>query len=272
MKVSTHIDWVTATSKNPIDPLFGETMGERIRGVSNYDYGHETDFCRYYYGHGNQGNMVVMSGDNLDFARKKVGLTDSEIIGIVKGYKCTRIDYAMDLYDSGLSSKMLESMLLSGVLNPRSRTFTLISDPLGVRGDTLYIGSRKSVAKLFRGYEKSKKEGDQLGRFRLELQIGKDGGSGGAMSSLSEKESDQEISCEMIGVIGAFLNHDDSDSELKSALSEIPVKYKVENKTDTNTREWLEKVALPCLIKEMKNDPEFSDNVVRFINDSIQSW
>jgi len=272
MKTTCHIDWITLTTKISLKPIFGEVFGERVRGVSNYDYGYDTPFARYYVGSEKQGNMVVMSGEKLDFSRKSIGCTECELVGLCANFKCTRIDYAVDLYDSGITAKALESMVLSNVLRPRSKTYTLISDSLGERGDTFYIGSRKSVAKLFRGYEKSKQVGNFLDQFRLELQVGKDGGSQNAINSLLEKSDDIEVSSEIAGAVSAFLNHDDSNSVLKQALSQDKVRYKVENKTDTNTRMWLESVAIPSLLKEMRSDREFSDNVVAHINKEIGNW
>jgi len=265
--IQTKIDWITITTKERLIPLWGETFGERVRGVSNYDFGYITPTGRYYFGSKEQGNMSVFSGENLDNIRKYHDASELDIAQICSKFKCTRIDIALDAYGYGITSKMLEKWAIDGIIKPRSKTFTLISDSLGVRGDTFYIGSRKSVSKLFRGYEKSKQQNDFLERFRMELQIGGDGGSMNALTSLASNESVDSISKEMQSVIGGYLNHTGESEILKDVLGREITKYKGIDKHKNDTRKWLETMVLPVLKREMLADESFHESVVKFLNE-----
>jgi len=270
-RIEVKIDYINCTWRGERGTLLGETDGKRGRGFLGYDESFQTDIAMYQYSDkgSKQGHMVTLAGQALDALRRGMDCNEHEFLPLFEGLKCTRIDVALDAYDCTLTAKGLEKLWLDGLIKPRAKQGTIIADSLGERGDTFYLGSLESRSgKLFRGYEKSKKEGDQLSRFRMELQLGSEGGANDCLQSLLALPSQTSIEHEMHGIISGYLKPVSYDNEVGKLLSTNLVSYKIANKHATNRRKWLESQVLPALKEEMDSDIEFYNNVVKYLCDT----
>lgn len=266
-RVEVKIDYINCTYKGKRATLLGETDGTWSKGLYAYHSQLKTSVATYQYGDNRQGHMVTLAGQSLDDLRRGLDCNEYELLKLFDGLKCTRIDLALDAYGFGLSSKELERMWLGGEIKPRAKTGTMIADSLGVRGDTFYLGSLENRSgKLFRGYEKGKKEGNQLDRFRMELQLGSEGGANDCLVALQSKESQEAIEDTIKYAISGYINNRKKDNVLTDILSSEVVKFKVSNKHKSNRRKWLEGQVLPVLKEEMDKDEDFAIAVANFLN------
>jgi len=251
VKLSAKVDYLTLTSKGEIVIDLPEMKPKYLQGMMHYDSRVETEL--YVHHTGQQGEMLVLSGSKLDSIRREMGLSDLEILKRVTAEKCTRIDFAVDVFESNLTAIGLETLWVQGQLKTKTKQGTLIRDTKGIRGDTFYLGSLETRQKLFRGYEKSKKEQDFLDRFRLELQLGKEGGAIQAHKALLSVDDTAPY---IVGSLRSFLSPV-KGTEMDSILSAEQVKAVVGRKEDSNTQKWLLGMVTESIIKESYKDPEF---------------
>lgn len=116
------------------------------------------------------GHHVRYTGQCLNKVRKLQQVTDIEILKLhaEQAGKITRLDLALDAYDSGLDILKLYNLAMSGDCATRSRTIGYF-EKNGAK--TTYVGSRSSECML-RIYEKAAKEGDyETDWIRLELEL-----------------------------------------------------------------------------------------------------
>lgn len=110
-----------------------------------------------------QGCMVVMSGDTL----KRLDDVSVRIQALMhRGWRCSRMDVAFDVYNSGVTIDALADAYLSAHPAPRIRKAGFISSG---GGSTLYIGSRYS-SKMLRCYDKGREQKTSLDWIRLEME------------------------------------------------------------------------------------------------------
>lgn len=263
---NTTIDYLTVTWKGRFEFLFGESKWDNTRPLFGYESGLVTNIGLYCRGDNAQGNICVLSGLSMRVLREKAGMNDLQILKHVVTRKVTRIDLAVDIFDSHLSAKGLERMYVERQINPRSRQATIIADTNGERGDTFYLGSLKSRTRLFRGYEKSKQEKSFLNQFRLELQSNKDGGSDTLAKNLSsENETLADLQYDIEGAIVDFLK----PSRGCYLLECLDGNYKLPRVIDRHknkTQKWLYEKVLPTLKREMDRDIDFANKVAELLN------
>jgi len=269
MSVTAHIDWLSLSWHGDFNTLFGENTEKQGKGLGAYLYSVKTEFATYQAGDKKQGNFIQMTARDIAKVRASWGMSDLEMLGVIGERKCTRIDIAVDAMDYGLTAKGLEDEYILGLIKPRSKTATLVSDTDGIRGDTFYIGSLKTRQKLFRGYEKGKQLQSWLDHFRLEVQLGSEGGSIPAYNLLRLSVDDSAVSKAMAGTVRAMLNPE-KGSALYPVLTEEPIKYRVENSHVSNRRKWLDTQVLPVLKAEMDNDTEYYNYIIRRLTDTLE--
>lgn len=110
-----------------------------------------------------QGVMVVLSGDTL----KRIDSVPVRVQALLcRGYRCSRMDVAFDVYNSGVSIDALAEAYFEAHPAPRLRKAGFISSG---GGSTLYIGSRYS-SKMLRCYDKGREQQTSLDWIRLEME------------------------------------------------------------------------------------------------------
>lgn len=110
-----------------------------------------------------QGVMVVCSGDALS----KLDRVPDRIKALFAGgFRCSRLDVAFDVYDSGVSVDRLASDYFSLHPQPSIRKASYVASG---SGSTLYVGSRHS-SKMLRVYDKGKQQQTTRDWVRVEME------------------------------------------------------------------------------------------------------
>lgn len=110
-----------------------------------------------------QGVMVVCSGDTL----RKFDSVPGRITPLFEsGFRCSRLDVAFDIYDSGVSVDRLASDYFDLHPQPSIRKASYIASG---GGSTIYIGSRYS-SKMLRIYDKGKQQQSPRDWIRAEIE------------------------------------------------------------------------------------------------------
>jgi len=266
-RVEVKIDYLNFTWHGERATLLGESDGVWSRGLYAYDSQLKTSIATYQFGDARQGNMVTLAGTALDDLRRGMSVNEHEFLGLFDGLKCTRVDLALDAFDYGLTAKALEKMWLDGLIKPRATQGTIIADSKEIRGDTFYLGSLKNRAgKLFRGYEKGKQQSSFLDHFRMELQLGSEGGANECILALRKEPTQFDVEYNIRSTISGYLKPQEGAGVIGDILSDDFISYKVANKHASNRRKWLETQVLPVLKKEMDGDIDFANAVAKFLN------
>ena len=159
-----------------------------------------------------------------------------------QGGKCSRIDLALDVFDSCLSIVALYEDLVQGRALTRVLNYTLLK----AQGDgtTLYVGSRSSEAML-RIYDKAKEQGvlDNWKRIELECKGDKANYVANTLAELPDEEIVKQAKRFIVGIV-TFPN-----SCWSKMLRTEGTKIGVANKKQTDTAQWLLNVAAPSLGK-----------------------
>lgn len=190
MKISHHIDWITATRKfapHELDDLgslrdtywtaFQEFTAldgdrqwvlERVPQQRFYDYAFRDKntgvVLNIAEGGNNKGLLIVYSGKSLSRGQKGERVIQS-LLGL--NYKITRLDVAFDVIDSGYDTMAIADKYEREVGVRGKNTYSVISS---AHGSTLYVGSRRSP-KMVRVYDKGKETKTDLDWLRLEIEF-----------------------------------------------------------------------------------------------------
>lgn len=181
MKTDVRIDWIAATfpaGTNQFDAYPSEIYSaEWIECVPARGYTSARQFVPYGVTESinpdrpEMGIHVVYSGAALTRLAEK-GVSPLTILTHIAnaGGRCTRLDVALDVRDSGLNLAYMQNEFEAGNVRSNARKITPVGRIIGSQG-TLYIGSRTSEA-FMRVYDKAHEQGrgdeDWL---RIELEL-----------------------------------------------------------------------------------------------------
>jgi hypothetical protein len=177
------------------------------------------------------------------------------------GAKVTRIDVAIDVFDSGLKIGSLADALKWGEARTSSAKHMLIRGSDG--GETLYIGSRQSE-RFCRIYNKAAErlaqgaDNDQSSDWiRIELEVKADK----AKALFHTLTNDDQLPHETIQAwIKAFIDFPD-EKVWRAILGRDNVRMEISHRKLTNSRKWLLGTVCDAIAKELVKDPSFAPEI-----------
>lgn len=176
MELEYSIDYLSVTTKDNVSslrhPKLPVRVKERGRGMFGYNQVLDYDDGRFEaYSTTRpdvQGRLMTYGGSALRRCAE-YGLSTLDVLRWHHAmlHKMTRVDFAIDVYDSDLDIFALKDQKQSGKIDTNSKSFYFADDTEG--GVTFYIGYKRP--KMVRIYDKAKEQGiDGLNWKRIEGQ------------------------------------------------------------------------------------------------------
>lgn len=256
--ISAFIDWISVTHKSGFNQKHAnlDLTYQNARGINGYTVGkrYTTGVLEYYNpAQPRMGVHIVYSGKVLAHIADDYGVSRDEVLQFhtTLGGRIARIDYAVDIKNHNLDLTSLWEQLESGQAITKSSHSRTQSGKN--RGDTVYVGSRKSRKKLLRMYDKAKELGDFVSDYkRIELECRADV----ARNSTNVYQNSGYKANVISGMVRAFCDFPLS-KVWTSILNAEPEKIPVGDKTTGNTEKWLLEQVSPALARTMIDNPEF---------------
>lgn len=262
MDVSAFIDWISVTHKRT-----GKHLPEMLPSTHQTTGGRNGYTTGKLYTSGvveminperpDMGIHIVYSGKVLQSIADNYGVSRDDVLRhhTTTGGRISRVDFAVDIVDSGLQLSNLWEQLENGSACTNSGHSRTQSG--NDKGDTVYVGSRKSRKKLVRCYDKAKEQGDFVSDYiRVELETRQDVARNAAKMYQDNGYTGDTIT----GMIKKFV--DFPDYKLWTEIFEAePMKIPVAPSGDGQTETWLLKQVAPALARVLIEDGDF---MVRF--------
>jgi len=276
MNVSTSIDWITASTpqlREPNEVLPTASWGKMEHGILHYQCQKidSDSSARFLWSPdvAGRGSCCILSGSAIQFLRRFSQLEPDKLIPHLAklGFSATRIDVALDIYNSGVSVRQIYDELMWGNIKVPTRSITLITAHAGsMTGETMYCGSRESERYL-RVYDKgleqnSAKAGEWI---RIELEIkGKRAKAAFAMALASNEAT--LVASELSSFVSSDLQW------WKDALKgfyALPVS--MQSRPISNRRKWLLGQVSMALANELRDDPNFWETLRVSVDDLVMN-
>ncbi len=231
--------------KDQLWPNFISASGKEIRPIQHYTHGLEiSNGGRVFWNERRpqMGRHVIFSGQCCDI----IGVNLKECLSFVhlQGYKTTRLDLAIDVFNTNLSLSHMESLILRRELKTHAQVAPNIRDLLGT-GKTVQLGKAGSGSFL-RVYDKAAEQKTTDGQTWIRIEISY--GARKAKSALEAYLRDNNIA----GMVQDYVQFP-TWRKWNRILSgpKVAVRYA---KTQTNTRKWLLNSVAKTIAKEMLFD------------------
>lgn len=275
-KTGVCIDWFSCTlpyhAEIPKSPYFAQfdERYEDLAGMHGYNRGRRYNDGRILLFHETRhemGRHWIFSGSTLNELSER-GCVPYQLIKayIGAGGKATRLDLAVDCWDTGLSLDKIEALIKAGEFDASSRKFSRVNGIGDTPGHTIYVGSRQSeqCARLYDKAAETGKGGDWI---RLETELkGERAQFAAAMIAREGARKTSDLAVSVLRGLIDFPGYDTWNEVLNRDKFMIPKS----NKQQSNTKEWLlNSVAstLGRLLAKEKNDDfwfRFIDRVKHF--------
>lgn len=264
MVTSAFIDWMSVTHKHSGNKLLnilpecttkctarnGYTLAyQSIAGVIMMQNPDRPDM----------GTHIVYSGKTLATCQDDFNVSRDNILRhhTTIGGRVSRIDFAVDIVDENLSLERLWDQLENKTAITRSSHSRTQSG--NNRGDTVYVGSRKTRRKMIRAYDKAKEQHDFVSDYkRIELECRSDAARNSA-ELYQNSNYDAAAIVGMIRQVCDFPNDDNWSRLFESPLLKIPVAPP----TSGETEKWLLKQCAPAMARTLLLDEQF---YIRWLN------
>lgn len=236
----------------PHDKL--ELTGEILRPIAGYTTGQSATFARLFWHERNAKQQigVIFSGDDLRMAIL-LGLPHEEMIAYIaaNGFRVTRLDFAIDVYDPDADPLELLRAWRSGNLTSGARQVAnytsskFDADAKLHDAGTVYFGSRSSDRQL-RVYDKASQMGKSGNWTRIELVVRHERANAllSAMISHGIRYAGQ-------AAIRDYVNYDRAHW-WNRATQGIAVPIQPVGRKITATEKWLRDVVLPVLDRTLE--------------------
>lgn len=224
-------------------PSFISASSKEIRPIQHYTNGLEISNGGRVYWNTNRSNMgrhVIFSGQCCD----TIGVNLKECLSFVhsQGYKTTRLDLAIDVFNTNLSLNHMESLILRGEFKSHAQTAPSTKD-LMATGHTVQLGKAGS-ASFLRVYDKAAEQRQKGSWIRIEISYG----ARKAKTALDAYLRDDDIR----GMVCDYVSFPTWRKwNVLVKAPKIAVRYA--NKA-TNTRKWLMDSVAKSIAKEMLFD------------------
>ena len=257
LRVNCSIDWLSVTTEHGRGELSPVNMkGEKIlgKGMMGYAQSYRFDNGLIHLWDANRPEVhIIYNGSTL---KKLPGGFDEQWLvewHLGAGHKVTRIDTAIDVFDSGHTISEFADVWASGNVKTRARTGTFISDPRGDNGDTFYVGSRKKKRKLLRVYDKGLEQRVDEDWIRFEMQYN----GGAARSAARQVDTAQDLYTLFAGQLASFCSFEHPlFRELTADIKKIPVRHNMPTGLDKRL-EWVMSSVVPALVTLEREQPGF---------------
>jgi len=247
------IDWIRASfpSNVTLEQIAPKLEGFEYQGeitpLKNYNEGHDYKCCRIDINTVNpeQGHLLTMTGEHLR-ALRPYRIQEIDLLRAimnVPGAKLTRLDLAVDCINSAANPWEIVNRFKSKELRTRARQYSIVysADEKGVKGLTVYLGSRSSQMFL-RAYDKGREQGADFPWTRLELELKAD-----AARAVGDAILQHGIIKVAKNTIRRFVSGVDWIDEITFGTTGRLVQQ-VQRKL-TDHEKWIKDVALPCVMK-----------------------
>lgn len=183
------------------------------------------------------------------------------------GARTARLDLAIDALDSALDIPALKTAFDAGASETMSRKCSLILS--GTDGYCLYIGSRTSD-RFLRIYNKAAEikargiapQGNDWIRVELELK------GFFAHSAVERIILDRAVARTASAYVSAFI-HFAFDARWTAMLGSVREALPRSSRKLTNTRAWLLQVCAAALARQLRAEPEFTDEFTRAVQSAL---
>lgn len=205
------------------------------------------------------GIHVIYSGKVLQTISERYGVTRDEILRFhtTLGGRIARIDFAIDIRNYNLNLNDLWEQLEQGTAITKSSHSRTQSGK--DRGDTVYVGSRKSRKKLLRAYDKAKEMGNFVDDYkRVELECRQEVARNA--TALYQHQNYQADT--ILAMVRAFCDFPLSDV-WNTILTVDPEKIPVGDKAIGNTEKWLLEQVAPALARAYAGNPAIMDEFTK---------
>lgn len=267
MEIAAFIDWISVTHKGSAEIVLPEALPtakkeDKARNGYTHAFKHSTGIIEMYNpDRPDMGLHFVYSGKVLQQINQLYGVTRDDILRThtTTGGKVSRVDFAIDAKDSGISLLQLWEELegkSAKTLSKHSRTQTGENG-----GDTVYIGSRKTRTKLLRVYDKAKEMGDFVSDYiRIELET-----RGDIARNAVRVYQDNGYSASFITSAIRGFCHFPCNDKWCSVCSTNPSKIPTGAHVTTDRERWLIKTVAPSLAQAMHDNPNFFSDFIQHV-------
>lgn len=244
--ITERCHWIAYTVpyyKDQLWPNFISASGKEIRPIAHFTNGLEISNGGRVFWNTNRPNMgrhVIFSGSCCD----TIGENLKECLSFVhsQDYKTTRLDLAIDVLDTNLSLKHMQSLISRGLFKSHAQTAPHIEDLLG-KGETVQLGKKGSAAFL-RVYDKAAEQMLDASWIRIEISYG----ARKAKKALETYLQHNNVR----GMVRDFVDFP-TWRKWNKIISSNAIAVRYENK-QTNTRKWLLEQVAKSVAKEMLFD------------------
>ena len=201
------------------------------------------------------GTHVIYSGSVLQVINNKYGIDPLRILQYTHqiGAKMSRLDIAVDVFNSGIEIGVLESDFNLSNCDTQARTGLIIKNMPRGNGETLYIGSLKKRKKLLRIYDKGRETGEHADWIRIEYEIH----SRPATQAMEMLVMAHDVDITIKSIIKGYCNFTSSEVWHDIFNNVHPTKLVGSSNTQSETQKWLLDVVAECLTKQVMIDASF---------------
>jgi len=247
MDVSYIIDWISATNHG-VAPNHFRYIYPRIQNIAEYErtkglLGYD-NVSKHRTGvlilrsttRGDMGTHMIYSGKSLQRIRENYSTSAVDVLEyhVRNESKISRLDVAIDVFDSKLDIGQLKRAVELGEIDTTARKFPYIED-ITSGAKTLYIGSMTHRKKLVRIYDKAKEQGDmQRDWKRIELEV-----HGKPAHTLAKSVVFANTASAIAGAIKGYVNFPKNPVWDKIFKDFESFKIGSQDSGDSDTRDWL---------------------------------
>lgn len=252
-RTGTKIDWLSVTlfetKEVPYPPGLTDVWVDAVP-KNSYDRARRFADGRLELSHSSRQDMgvhVQFPGICLENIAKTAFLSDLDVLRFYQeqGAKITRLDVAVDAWNSGLELIGLHEIFNSGEAKTNAKSGSLVQGSGDRAGMTVYVGSRQSEA-FARYYDKAAEQGVVGDWLRFELQF-KDSKAMQAADGLINSIAPDRY------IVGLLRGH--CDFPTMRAWNDImdvePTEISRAKKSGSDTLTWLMDTCAPSLAREM---------------------
>lgn len=244
-KISTCIDWISATFKQGVEVRYHDELSKRkteFKPFNVYDMAVRYEDGRIELSHTTRKEMgvhVIASGDTL--RKMPISAQNYLIFLIGAGATITRIDISMDIKDTTLSVDRARCEIGENRHKTRSRECPYCDDSRKNKGKTQYIGKKSSTV-FTRIYDKAKEMGIEGVKWtRVET-----------VFQAEKASSAAQLVAAGVRLQSLIKGHIDFPHWKKWQLCfSVPAQNVRYEPKDTNTQKWLLKTCAPALAREI---------------------
>lgn len=273
MKVTRHVDWISATLDEcdyptlPFERFEWESVGHGLNGYENMLVSQPDGIVRLVGGKGeNMGTHLQFSGKALHSIRTNYEMSDSELFeALFRSHaSVSRLDLSINLHGGQLNAVSMNEMSKDGRMHTRAKKWRLWENyDDGFYGQTFEVGSRQSD-RFFRAYDKNAEQRivSEETWFRLELEVKNIVAKG--LSQAVRQHGVDSVTCSAIGAVVDF-----DDNEYRQALNAALVGLPVIPRRETKTEKWLLGDVARSLAKVSIQNRQFLDLFMNKVKEEI---